>query len=98
MGYFIVQTVKSFNSTQQILDYVQAEDYDTIDKPGICYAIEHIKKDNGSSHEFKFMFNDQESEDEHNQPSQTRPSFDKFQSTINQDAYMKYAREGYNFA
>ena len=49
-----------------MLDYVQAEDYDTIDKPGICFAIEHIKKDNGSSHEFKFMFNDQESEDEHN--------------------------------
>jgi hypothetical protein len=58
MGYFIVQTVKPFNSTQDILEYIQAEDYDTIDKPGICFAIEHTKKDNGSSHEFKFMFND----------------------------------------
>lgn len=97
MGYFIVQTVKTFNSSQEILDYVQSEDYDTLEKPGICYAIHHIQ--NGeSNHEFKFMFNDQESEDEHNQPSQTKPSFDKFQSTINQDAYMKYAREGYNFA
>jgi hypothetical protein len=58
MGYFIVQTVKPFNSTQDILEYIQAEDYGTIDKPGICFAIEHIKKNNGSSHEFKFMFND----------------------------------------
>jgi hypothetical protein len=58
MGYFIVQTVKPFNTTQDILEYIQAEDYDTIGKPGICFAIELIKKDNGSSYEFKFMFND----------------------------------------
>ena len=54
----MVHTVKPFNSTREILDYIQHEDYDTIKKPGICFAIEHIKKDNGSSHEFKFMFND----------------------------------------
>jgi len=58
MGYFLVQTVKPFNSTKELIDYIQDEDYDTIKKPGICFAIEHIKKDNGSSHEFKFMFND----------------------------------------
>lgn len=50
--------MKPFNNTQEILDYIQAEDYDTIIKPGICFAIEYTKKDNGSSHEFKFMFND----------------------------------------
>ncbi len=57
MGYFIVQKVKTFNNSQEILDYVQSEDYDTIEKPGICYAIEHVKSGD-SSHEFKFMFND----------------------------------------
>ena len=66
MGYFMVQQVQTFNKTQEIFDYVQSDDYDTIDKPGICFAIEHISKDNGTSHEFKLMFNDQESEDEHN--------------------------------
>ena len=27
-----------------------------------------------------------------------RPSFDRYASTVNQDSYLKYAREGYNYA
>ena len=63
-GYFVVQYVKYFKDKQEILDYVQAEDYDTVDKPGLCFAVVHSENGTGN-HDFKFMFNDQESEEEH---------------------------------
>jgi|LauGreDrversion4_2_1035121.scaffolds.fasta_scaffold1660479_1 hypothetical protein len=58
MGYFIVQNIRKFNNSREIIEYVQSENYDTVEKPGICFAIEHIRKNGTDEHEFKFMFND----------------------------------------
>jgi hypothetical protein len=95
-GYFIVLKVRFFNSTEHIMNYVRARDYDTSARPGICFGISHIAS-GPASHEFKMHFDDQESEEMYNLASQLFPSVDPYQTRVKQDAYVRYWREGYSF-
>ena len=76
------------------MDYVSSADYEKPETLGICAGVSHFMKDE-NSHEFKLHFDDQESVEENNIPSQMRPGSDRFQSSIMREAYYLYTREGY---
>jgi len=78
-----------------MMDYVRRPDYDSDDAPGICAGISHNQV--GDKHVFRLHFNDQQSQDQINIPSQMNPVADRFVRLVKQEAFVLYGREGYNY-
>ena len=95
-GYFIVLQIKYFNSTEEMMEYVQSPDYDKPFHPGLCMGLSHVVH-GPSDHEFLLHFNDQDSEQEYNQPSQINYAADRYLRNPDTVSYDKYVREGYSF-
>ena len=79
------------------MNYIRREDYDTDAAPGICAGLSHTVSPDGNTHTFKLHFTDQQTQKQNNLPTQMNPSADRFVNLINQQAFVQYGREGFNY-
>lgn len=100
-GFILDLEWQFFESKEAMFDYVRHPEYmkDIKERVGLCFGISYSEDTDGdgfTEHRFDLHFDDQETSDYKNIPSQLKAALDKYNDVPDIESYYFYARQGFN--